>query len=383
MGTGLQNIYILATWLHALEKNLHLFTTRYHSTLHGWVPHQIFGGGETEVQLAGNNRLSCKRQYVGLVTPVTVLLKTLGSAFVYCKKTDPNCSVMVYIVMSAVALSLAAWLQSSLPFISWFGPKASVPQDLLSISSHHQYTVQMLSTDPVMVYLGGFIHPRESPYLLELGYVRMISPFIYPPFPDIEAAHAVFRLTFPSSQPLFEPSRVYTHSEEKQTLPPSYRTSSSCVLPGTDPIDSLVKLRALSLLGFVPYTDVEALQLVRYRPSELFGMHYDWFNDPLVDKNSGERYNRVASFFLYLDANCTSGGTYFSRLPAPPEGRSEDRFSTTANRPGLVIVPRLGSGVAWLNLNGTGAEDERTLHAGLPVREGSKVGMNIWIKMKV
>ena len=112
-------------------------------------------------------------------------------------------------------------------------------------------------------------------------------------------------------------------------------------------------------------------------------MHYDWFNDPLVDKNTGERYNRVASFFLYLDVNCTSGGTYFPRLPAPPEGLSENRFSTTANRTGLVINPRLGSGVAWLNLNGTGAGDERTLHAGLPVREGSKVGMNIWIKIKV
>ena len=40
---------------------------------------------------------------------------------------------------------------------------------LLSISSNHHYTVQMLSTDPVMIYLDGFIHPRETQYLLELG----------------------------------------------------------------------------------------------------------------------------------------------------------------------------------------------------------------------
>ena len=83
--------------------------------------------------------------------------------------TGSNYVVIVCIVMNAVALGIAAWLQGSLPVISWLSSKASVPEDLLSISSNHRYTVQMLSTDPVMIYLDGFIHPRESQYLLELG----------------------------------------------------------------------------------------------------------------------------------------------------------------------------------------------------------------------
>lgn len=105
-------------------------------------------------------------------------------------------------------------------------------------------------------------------------------------------------------------------------------------------------------MGFIPNTGVEALQLVRYRRSEKFGIHYDWFDSPMVDK-SGERYNRIATLFLYLEANCTAGSTYFPRLPPPPESARGERFK--ADRTG----------------------DERTLHTGIPVGMGSKTGLNI------
>ena len=41
---------------------------------------------------------------------------------------------------------------------------------LRALSTNHRYSVQVLSTDPLMVYLDGFIHPREVKYLTELGY---------------------------------------------------------------------------------------------------------------------------------------------------------------------------------------------------------------------
>ena len=136
------------------------------------------------------------------------------------------------------------------------------------------------------------------------------------------------------------------------------------------------------MLGFLPSIGVEALQLVRYGKSERFAMHYDWFEDPVIDQNQ-LRYNRLASFFLYLDANCTSGETYFPKLAAPPLDLDDERFSITANRTGLGIVPGVGSGVFWMNLHGNGTGDTRTLHAGMPVREGTKTAMNIWIKARV
>ena len=180
----------------------------------------------------------------------------------------------------------------------------------------------------------------------------------------------------------FAPSKVYVNHDESNRPPPSYRTSSTSVLPSNDPIVSIIRDRALSVVGFLPSSGIEALQLVRYGESERFAIHYDWFEGPVLD-SSRMRYNRLASFFLYLDANCTSGETYFPQLPAPPRDLDDGRFLTTANRTGLAIVPRVGSGVFWMNLHGNGTGDTRTLHTGMPVRKGTKTAMNIWIKAEV
>ena len=40
---------------------------------------------------------------------------------------------------------------------------------LISIATTHRYTVQVLSRDPVMIYLDEFIHPLEAEYLVNLG----------------------------------------------------------------------------------------------------------------------------------------------------------------------------------------------------------------------
>ncbi|KAK3358573.1 2OG-Fe(II) oxygenase family oxidoreductase [Lasiosphaeria ovina] len=228
--------------------------------------------------------------------------------------------------------------------------------DLVALSKNHRYTFQVLSTDPFMVYLDGFIHPREAKYLIELGKAK------------------------------FEPSKVYTDPEETEWPSPSYRTSDSSVLSSKDAIVSIIRDRAYFVLGFLPHIGVEAFQLVRYHDGDLFGMHYDWFKQPLPDGNTSEYYNRLASFFLYLEADCKAGSTYFPHLPPPPVSIQDDntgRYSTTKNGTGLAVLPRLGSGLFWQNLHRNGTGDERLLHAGLPVIFGSKIGMNIWIKGRV
>jgi hypothetical protein len=99
-----------------------------------------------------------------------------------------------------------------------------------------------------------------------------------------------------------------------------------------------IKERVFSLLGFLTSDGVEALQLVRYRPSQPLAPHYDWFAAPKLDQR---RYNHV-----YLYANCTSGATYFPNLHPPSAARAEDeRFSTTPQKKGLGIVPVAGNGV--------------------------------------
>lgn len=188
----------------------------------------------------------------------------------------------------------------------------------------------------------------------------------------------------PHRKAKFAPSKVYTNPDETEWPSPSYRTSDSSVLPSKDPIVSIIRDRAYSVLGFLPHVGVEAFQLVRYHDGDLFGMHHDWFREPLPDGKTGKFYNRLASFFVYLQADCEAGATYFPYLPAPPAGiENSERYQTTQNGTGLAVVPRLGSGVFWQNLHPNGTGDERTLHAGLPITTGTKIGMNIWIKGRV
>lgn len=112
-------------------------------------------------------------------------------------------------------------------------------------------------------------------------------------------------------------------------------------------------------------------------------MHYDWFEHPLVDKMD-VRYNRVVSFFVLLEADCEAGTTYFPRVPPPPTWLEDTgRYASTEDRVGMAMVPRLGSGLLWMNMLGNGTGDKRTLHAGMPVTKGPKVGLNIWIKGRV
>ena len=223
--------------------------------------------------------------------------------------------------------------------------------DMLTISLNHTYSTHVLTIDPLMIYLDGFLHASEVDYLLRLG------------------------------NPLFQPSRVVQQSGvHDNPLLSNSRTSESCFLPGDDAIVSSIKARSLSFMGFLPHSGFEALQLVRYKPTQKIKMHYDWFKEPKTDRE-GRKYNRLASFFLYLDVNCTAGETYFPSLPSPPLEQVEgDRFRTAKDGKGLAIVPKLGSGIFWINLKEDGLGDSRTLHAGIPVGNGSKIGMNIWVK---
>lgn len=53
---------------------------------------------------------------------------------------------------------------------------------------------------------------------------------------------------------------------------------------------------------------------------------------------------------------------------------------TSQHAHGTIFKPRKGSGVFWVNLHESGFGDTRVTHAGLPVQEGQKIGMNIWVK---
>ena len=45
---------------------------------------------------------------------------------------------------------------------------------------------------------------------------------------------------------------------------------------------------------------------------------------------------------------------------------------------GITFKPVMGNAIFWRNLGGDGKGLTSTLHAGLPVTEGMKTGLNIW-----
>lgn len=92
-------------------------------------------------------------------------------------------------------------------------------------------------------------------------------------------------------------------------------------------------------------------------------------------------YNRVATFFVVLQANHTGGGeTWFPRVKAitSQERREEEGVWREHEEGGVAFKAVEGNALFWVNLREDGSGDERTVHAGLPVEGGVKHAMNIW-----
>jgi len=250
-------------------------------------------------------------------------------------------------------------LGSSLAFLS-LGTLLSVllqifPQPWISAPLQRLYhsrldepivSTQILSTDPLLLYVHDFISHKEIRHLLDLG------------------------------EPLFQRSMI------KDGVVSTARTSESCFLPGNDTIVARVKHRAEHLMGGLSYDGMEAVQLVRYIPGQKVNLHFDWAQKPKIDRQ-GREYNRLASFFVYLKDDCTGGETWFPNVTVKAERKAHiahGKAGPHKDGDGLSVRPNAGSGLFWINLKEDGSGDRRTLHAGLPVGEGMKVGMNIWVK---
>lgn len=134
--------------------------------------------------------------------------------------------------------------------------------------------------------------------------------------------------------------------------------------------------------------------MVRYEPGQKYDLHTDFWPERQVLKD-GTRFNRLASFFVFLRDECEGGETNFPLVEAEAVRgvKKEDevdeklekwfkgkvaRGEVDGVRQGVKFKPIQGNGIFWVNLNGEGREDWRVVHGGLPVVEGEKIGMNLW-----
>lgn len=238
------------------------------------------------------------------------------------------------------------------------------PTDAAFVCEPAAYRTQIVSLDPLLIYIHSFLRPAEIESLLD------------------------------TADPLFEPSTVTRHGRKVDS---SERTSSTAGLSLQDPAVKCVLGRALHFMGRVMRDGVDEMgppQLVRYTAGQKFNIHHDWYDTPQwAYDGSNRQFNRAASFFAILQDNCTDGETYFPYLGPPVQDRGSavdrpayEHREWTQSDPiwrdhesgGLAFRPIKGNALFWLNLRGDGTGHEKTLHAGLPVGDGVKTAMNIW-----
>jgi prolyl 4-hydroxylase len=213
----------------------------------------------------------------------------------------------------------------------------------------HLYNIQIFSEDPLIIYIPSFITEYEASHLQSL-----------------------------SSRTL-ERSRIADQTGQQHLA--STRTSRSTSL-NSDKVVRCIEDRALQFQGYdTPRTHLEPLQAVQYSVGENYKPHTDWFTSPaqITDEFGG---NRATSFFVYVSASedIIGGGTQFPLLDAPHSEKWCPYVNCDAGwEEGVTFRPIARNAVFWRNMK-SGEGDRRTLHAGLPVQRGEKLGMNIWTR---
>lgn len=190
------------------------------------------------------------------------------------------------------------------------------------------------------------------------------------------------------SDPLFEPSTI-THDGASAQHDPSVRVSSVAMIPRTDGV-RCVERRARALQGWRDDLWIERLRTQRYEAGGHYAHHFDW-------GTSAGGWGRVSSMMAWVagdaDDDVEGGGTEFPLLRMPRDQRW-CRFLECAEVPevdeagegmqpakeGVTFKVKAGNAVYWENFRADGSARgyDETWHAGLPVRKGVKVGLNVW-----
>ncbi|KAJ4300992.1 hypothetical protein N0V90_003081 [Kalmusia sp. IMI 367209] len=229
-----------------------------------------------------------------------------------------------------------------------------IPEANLSCAVHTYKGVHVLSREPLVLYIEGFLEAEEVRHVVEI------------------------------SEPHFTPSTVWTSGQER--LDPHVRLSHKAPVPRSDTV-RCIEDRARAFQGWRPYVFIEKLWAQRYGPGGHYSYHYDWGN---AVRGAG----RISSFMVWLGDECEGGGTRFPRLERPVGqlwckfiecgeekrvgGEEGDDIDEEGESKGVTFKPIKGNAVYWENMKPDGTGYEESWHAGLPVVSGTKIGLNIW-----
>lgn len=191
---------------------------------------------------------------------------------------------------------------------------------------------------------GAPAHTPEAECLSAAPDVRMANGFLT----DAECDH-IARL----SQDWLQPSVVVDPSSGRMVRHPVRRSDGAAF--GVTREDLVVRAvnRRIAALSQTDAAQGEALQILRYRPGDEYRPH--------LDALPGTDNQRIATVIIYLKDDYAGGETMFVDT-------------------GLSVRGRKGDALYFRNVLADGEIDRRTTHAGLPVRNGTKMIATRWIR---
>ncbi|MCJ1398994.1 Prolyl 4-hydroxylase, alpha polypeptide [Xylographa trunciseda] len=216
----------------------------------------------------------------------------------------------------------------------------------------HSYKTRIFSMDPLMVYLENYITAPEREYLVNIA----------------ESMYVASEVAAPSSE------------ERIRALDVAERSSQTACFYD-DPVVHCIQERSAYFQGNLPVERVENLQVVKYTVGDHFQHHWDWWE--------GTDNPRISSFFAYLACDsgeigsggqCEGGATHFPDFwhHFPSGWCDVIDCSADSELGGVAFKPVAGNAIYWSNVYPNSTYHEGTLHAGMPVKKGRKIGLNIW-----
>lgn len=143
-----------------------------------------------------------------------------------------------------------------------------------------------------------------------------------------------------------------------------YRTAEGSWIFEETPLTEKVQ-QIISVITGTPKENQESIHVVKYEIGGEYKEHHDYFppNQSYTEHSLGTAGQRTTSCLFYLNDDFKGGETLF-----PIKN--------------IKITPRKGRLLIWSNIDKNGVEDGESLHAGLPVIEGTKYIVIIWIREK-
>ncbi|KJX96027.1 oxidoreductase like protein [Zymoseptoria brevis] len=250
-------------------------------------------------------------------------------------------SIVIYIFLGAPGFPASTTKVPSIPKANSKGlPKVEnlvyTSRELVCPPSH--YDAHIYSTAPLLIYIENFLSHSEADHLISL------------------------------SSDIWQPSTVSNNGA--LTHDPKVRLSEKAAIP-RDRTVQCIESRALSFQGWPRDTFIEKLWTQRYNVSGHYALHYDW-------SSANPNARRVSSFMVYLEDGCEGGGTRFPKL----KGRGDEKWcefvDCGADEEGVTFKSKKGAAVFWRNFDDEGRGYKETVHAGMPVTKGTKIGLNVW-----